>query len=171
LSENLTGLARIVRAAVTPALENVALWHERDISHSSAERVFAPDATIALDFALARLAGVMENLIVHPKAMRANLESLGGLVYSQRVLLTLIQAGIPREDAYRTVQENAMQVWDQGGSFEDRLWSDDAVSARLSREQLSACFDPAPYLVHIDTIFARVFGTEKKRKKRRRKGA
>jgi len=171
LSENLTGLARVVRAAVTPALENMALWHERDISHSSAERVFAPDATIALDFALARLAGVVENLVVHPKAMRANLESLGGLVYSQRVLLTLIQAGISREDAYRSVQENAMQVWQEGGSFEDRLWADKLINMRLSREQLSTCFDPAPCLAHVDTVFARVFGAEKQRKKPRRKGA
>ena len=171
LSENLTGLVRVVRAAVTPALENMALWHERDISHSSAERVFAPDATIALDFALARLAGVVENLVVHPKAMRANLESLGGLVYSQRVLLTLIQAGISREDAYRSVQENAMQVWQEGGSFEERLWADKLINMRLSREQLSTCFDPAPYLAHVDTVFARVFGAEKQRKKPRRKGA
>jgi len=171
LSENLTGLARIVRAAVIPALENVALWHERDISHSSAERVFAPDATIALDFALARLAGVMENLVVHPKAMRANLESLGGLVYSQRVLLALIQAGISREDSYRHVQESAMQVWEQGGRFEDRLWANKSISARLNRAQLSACFDPAPYLAHADTIFARVFGAAKKKMKPRRKGA
>ncbi len=168
LSENITGLARIVRAAVTPALENVALWHERDISHSSVERVFAPDATIALDFALARLAGVVENLIVYPKAMRANLESQGGLVYSQRVLLALIQAGISREDAYRYVQESAMQVWQEGGSFEDHLWTHKIISTRLSRAQLSACFDPAPYLVHVDTVFERVFGTGKKTKKPRR---
>ncbi len=168
LSENITGLARIVRAAVTPALENVALWHERDISHSSVERVFAPDATIALDFALARLAGVVENLIVYPKAMRANLESQGGLVYSQRVLLALIQAGISREDAYRYVQESAMQVWQEGGSFEDHLWTHKIISTRLSRAQLSACFDPAPYLVHVDTVFERVFGTGRKTKKPRR---
>jgi len=171
LSENLTGLARIVRAAVIPALENVALWHERDISHSSAERVFAPDATIALDFALARLAGVMENLVVHPKAMRTNLESLGGLVYSQRVLLALIQAGISREDSYRYVQESAIQVWQEGGSFENRLWANKLISARLSRAQLSACFDPTPYLAHADTIFARVFGAARNKKKPRRKGA
>jgi adenylosuccinate lyase len=168
LSENITGLARIVRAAVTPALENVALWHERDISHSSVERVFAPDATIALDFALARLAGVVENLIVYPKAMRANLESQGGLVYSQRVLLALIQAGISREDAYRYVQESAMQVWQEGGSFEDHLWTHKIISTRLSRAKLSACFDPAPYLVHVDTVFERVFGTGRKTKKPRR---
>ena len=171
LSENLTGLARIVRAAVIPAFENVALWHERDISHSSAERVFAPDATIALDFALNRLAGVMENLIIHPKTMRANLESLGGLVYSQRVLLTLIQAGISREDAYRYVQDSATQVWEQGGSFEDCLWANKPITKHLRRSQLAACFDPAPYLAHADTIFARVFGPARNRKMPRRKGA
>ena len=171
LTENLTGLARVVRATVTPALENVALWHERDISHSSAERVFAPDATIALDFALMRLAGVVENLLIYPDAMQANLGRLGGLVYSQRVLLTLIQAGISREDAYKIVQTNAMQVWQESGSFEDRLWADAAVSKQMSREQLAACFDPAPYLVHVDKVFDRVFGSAKKRKKPRRKGA
>ncbi len=171
LTENLTGLARVVRAAVTPALENVALWHERDISHSSAERVFAPDATIALDFALARLAGVVENLLIYPDTMQANLDRLGGLVYSQRVLITLIQAGISREDAYRTVQDNAMQVWKEGGSFEARLWANDAVNKRMSRAELSACFDPAPYLTHVDGVFARVFGSGKKNKKPRRKGA
>jgi adenylosuccinate lyase len=171
LTENLTGLARVVRAAVTPALENVALWHERDISHSSAERVFAPDATIALDFALARLAGVVENLLIYPDTMQANLDRLGGLVYSQRVLLVLIQVGISREDAYRTVQENAMHVWKEGGSFEERLWADDAVNKRMSRAALSACFDPAPYLMHVDSVFARVFGSGKKNKKPRRKGA
>ena len=171
LTENLTGLARVVRAAVTPALENVALWHERDISHSSAERVFAPDATIALDFALARLAGVVENLLIYPDTMQANLDRLGGLVYSQRVLITLIQAGISREDAYRTVQDNAMQVWKEGGSFEARLWADDAVNKRMSRAELSACFDPAPYLTHVDGVFARVFGSGKKNEKPRRKGA
>ena len=171
LTENLTGLARVVRATVTPALENVALWHERDISHSSAERVFAPDATIALDFALMRLAGVVENLLIYPDAMQANLGRLGGLVYSQRVLLTLIQAGISREDAYKIVQTNAMQVWQESGSFEDRLWADAAVSKQMSREQLAACFDPAPYLAHVDKVFDRVFGSAKKRKKPRRKGA
>lgn len=171
LTENLTGLARVVRATVNPALENVALWHERDISHSSTERVFAPDATIALDFALARLAGVVDNLVIHPKAMRANLDRLGGLVYSQRVLLALIQAGISREDAYGIVQNNAMHVWENGGSFEQRLWGDKAVAKRMSRAQLAACFDPAPYLVHVDKVFERVFGPQKKRKKARRKSA
>ncbi len=171
LTENLTGLARVVRAAVTPAMENVALWHERDISHSSAERVFAPDATIALDFALGRLAGVVENLLIYPDAMRANLDSLGGLVYSQRVLLALIQAGISREEAYKIVQTNAMQVWKGGGSFERRLWADGNVSKRMSRKQLSACFDPAPDLNHVDSVFARVFGTTKKKAKPRRKSA
>ncbi len=169
LTENLTGLTRIVRAAVTPAMENVALWHERDISHSSVERVFAPDATIALDFALARLAGVVENLLVYPKAMKANLDKLGGLVYSQRVLLALIQAGISREDAYRIVQSNAMQVWREGGEFEERLEADETVGKHMSRAELAACFDPAPYLVHIDTVFDRVFEPKKKAKKPRRK--
>ena len=165
LSENLTGLSRVVRAAVTPALENVALWHERDISHSSAERVFAPNATIALDFALSRLAGVIDNLVIHRSAMRANLDSLGGLVYSQQVLLTLIQTGISREDAYQIVQRNAMQTWQEGGSFEERLWADDSVRKRMTRDHLSACFDPAPYLAHVDTVFTRVFGAAKKTKK------
>ena len=160
-----------MRAAVTPAMENVALWHERDISHSSAERVFAPDSTIALDFALMRLASVVENLLVYPDAMQANLDRLGGLVYSQRVLLALIQAGISREDAYRLVQKNAMQVWKEGGSFESRLWADGAVAKRMSRDQLAACFDPAPYLAHVDKVFDRVFGPAKKRKKPRRKSA
>jgi len=164
LTENLTGLARVVRAAVTPALENVALWHERDISHSSAERVFAPDATIALDFALSRLAGVVDNLVVHRTAMRANLNKLGGLVYSQQVLLSLTQAGISREDAYQIVQRNAMEVWREGGSFEERLWADDAVSKKMTQDQLSACFDPAPYLAHVDTVFTRVFGPPRKTK-------
>ena len=169
LTENLTGLARIVRAAVTPAMENVGLWHERDISHSSVERVFAPDATIALDFALTRLAGVIQNLLVYPKTMKANLDSLGGLVYSQRVLLALIQAGISREDAYRIVQSNAMQVWHEGGSFEEHLWVDKAVSKCMSRAELSACFDPAPYLTHVDAVFDRVFGPSGKTKMPRRK--
>lgn len=166
LSENLTGLARIVRAGVNPALENIALWHERDISHSSVERVFAPDATIALDFALFRLASVMENLIVYPKAMRKNLENLGGLVYSQRVLLELIQSRISREDAYRFVQDSAMQAWKNGENFEDLLWSNKEINNRLSRSQLSNCFDPKPYLDHVETIFDRVFATNSKYKRR-----
>ncbi|MBM3542492.1 MAG: adenylosuccinate lyase, partial [Alphaproteobacteria bacterium] len=158
LTENLTGLARIVRAAVVPALENVALWHERDISHSSVERVFAPDATIALDFALARLSGVIERLVVHPETMQRNLDKLGGLVYSQRVLLALTQAGISREDAYRTVQRHAMAVWDGKGSFRDLLASDSAVSAKIGRRALDALFDVGYHTKHVETIFRRVFG-------------
>jgi len=158
LSENLTGLARIVRAAVAPALENVALWHERDISHSSVERVFAPDATIALDFALTRLAGVIERLLVYPDAMRRNLERLGGLVNSQRVLLALTQAGMSREDAYRTVQAAAMRVWAGEGDFQTLLGADSSVADLLEPAALAACFDEAYHLKHVDTIFARVFG-------------
>ena len=165
LSENLTGLARIVRAAVNPTLENVALWHERDISHSSVERVFAPDATIALDFALFRLADVMQNLIVYPKAMKSNLMNLGGLVYSQRVLIELIQAGISREDAYHFVQDSAMQAWKSGQSFEDLLWLNKEINKRISRSQLAECFDPAPYLNHVETIFDRVFTPNSKYKR------
>ncbi len=158
LSENLTGLARIVRASLIPALENVALWHERDISHSSVERVFAPDATIALDFALARLAGMIEKLIVYPEAMQANLDRQGGLVHSQRVLLALTQAGMSREDAYRAVQRQAMKVWQEGGDFEKALAADPEIAARLSSAELAACFDLAYHFKHVDHIFARVFG-------------
>ena len=158
LSENLTGLARIVRAAVTPALENIALWHERDISHSAVERVFAPDATVALDFALARLAGVVDSLAVDAAAMRRNLESRGGLVHSQRVLLALIERGIGREEAYAIVQGIALEVWERGGDFEAALAADDRVAAVLDRDALAALFAPEPYLAHVDTIFARVFG-------------
>jgi adenylosuccinate lyase len=158
LSENLTGLARVVRAAVTPALENVALWHERDISHSAVERVFAPDATIALDFALSRLAGVIDKLVVYPEAMRRNLERFGGLIHSQRVMLALTQAGMAREDAYRLVQRHSMQAWQSGGDLQALLAADPEVAARLSREQLAAQFDLAYHTRHVDTIFARVFG-------------
>ena len=158
LTENLTGLARVVRSAVVPALENVALWHERDISHSSVERVIAPDATIALDFALARLAGVVERLLVYPEAMRENLERLQGVVYSQRVLLALTQAGMSREDAYRVVQDNAMRVWNGEGAFVDVLGADPQVTAVLPAETLAELFDPAFYTRHVDAIFARVFG-------------
>jgi adenylosuccinate lyase len=157
LSENLCGLARVVRAALTPALENVALWHERDISHSSVERVFAPDATIALDFALDRLAGLVDNLVVYPAAMKRNLESLGGLVHSQAVLLALIEAGLSREAAYAAVQRSAMVTWQDGGSFVARLWADPDVRAKLKRARLDAAFEPKPYLAHVDEIFARVF--------------
>jgi adenylosuccinate lyase len=158
LSENLTGLARLVRAAVIPALENVALWHERDISHSAVERVNAPDATIALDFALARLAQVVEKLVVYPEAMQRNLDRLGGLVHSQRVLLALTQAGMSREEAYRAVQRNAMQVWEKGGDFQQLLAADPAVSKILKRKELAALFDLGYHTKHVDTIFARVFG-------------
>ncbi|MCH7943179.1 MAG: adenylosuccinate lyase [Proteobacteria bacterium] len=158
LSENLTGLARLVRAAVTPALENVALWHERDISHSSVERMIGPDATVTLDFALHRLSGVIDKLVVHPEAMAANLERLGGLVYSQRVLLALTQAGLSREAAYAVVQCNAMAVWDEGGSFLEKLNADPEVSGSLSGADLAALFDPAYHTRHVDVIFERVFG-------------
>ena len=157
LTENLTGLARVVRAAVVPALENVALWHERDISHSSVERVFAPDATIALDFALARLAGVVEKLLVYPEAMAKNLGLLGGLIHSQQVLLALTQAGIGREEAYRIVQETAMRVWSGEGDFPSLLKGNAQVVEKLSAEALDACFDPAIHRRHVDTIFDRVF--------------
>jgi len=159
LSENLTGLARIVRAAVNPALENIALWHERDISHSAVERVMAPDATIALDFALARLAGVIGKLVVYPEAMRRNLDLFGGLVHSQRVLLALTQAGMGREDAYQAVQRNAMRAWQEGVDFLGLLKADAEVSARLAPEALEACFDLAYHTKRIDQIFDRVFGS------------
>ena len=158
LSENLTGLARIVRAAVIPALENVALWHERDISHSAVERVIAPDATIALDFALARLTSLMDGLVVHAETMRRNLDRLGGIIHSQQVLLALTQAGMSREDAYRVVQGNAMKVWDKGGDFRALLAADPQVARILPPERLAALFDLGYHLKHVDTIFARVFG-------------
>ena len=158
LTENLTGLARVVRAAVTPALENVALWHERDISHSSVERVFGPDATIALDFALARLAGVVEKLLVYPENMQRNLDLLGGLVHSQPVLLALTQAGISREEAYRIVQAAAMRVWAGEGQLQEILAADPVVAKHLAPADLEACFDLTRHLRHFDTIFDRVFG-------------
>ncbi len=157
LTENLTGLARLVRSAVTPALENVALWHERDISHSAVERGIGPDATVHLDFALHRLASVVDQLVIYPERMRANLNRLGGLVFSQAVLLALTQAGAPREEAYAMVQRNAMEVWRNGGSFLDCLKADKEVTARLSAEKLAALFDFGVYTRHVDTIFARVF--------------
>ncbi len=158
LTENLTGLARVVRAAVTPALENVALWHERDISHSSVERVFGPDATIALDFALARLSGVIEKLVVYPENMTRNLEMLGGLVHSQPVLLALTQAGISREEAYRIVQAAAMRVWKGEGHLKDLITADPVVAERLEPAEIEACFDLSRHLRHVDKIFTRVFG-------------
>jgi adenylosuccinate lyase len=157
LTENLTGLARIVRAAVTPALENVALWHERDISHSSVERVFGPDATIALDFALKRMASVVKNLVVYPEQMKANLDQLGGLVHSQQVLLALTQHGVSREDAYKLVQKNAMETWHEGGMLIDRLQADPDVMAALSKETLEALFNLDQHFARIDVIFDRVF--------------
>ena len=160
LSENLTGLARMVRGYVTPALENVALWHERDISHSSVERFIGPDATITLDFALARLTGVVDKLIVYPERMQKNLDRMGGLVHSQRVLLALTQAGLSREESYALVQRNAMKVWESDGqlSLLDLLKADPDVSRRLSGDELDALFDLDYHLKHIDTIFDRVFG-------------
>jgi adenylosuccinate lyase len=157
LAENLTGLARMVRSAVTPALENVALWHERDISHSSVERMIGPDATITLDFALARLAGVVDKLVVYPDAMRKNLDRLGGLIHSQRVLLALAQKGVARDDAYALVQRNAMPVWRGEGEFLDLLKGDKDVSKVLSAPELEALFDLGYHLKHVDTIFERVF--------------
>ena len=160
LTENLTGLARLVRGMVTPALENVALWHERDISHSSVERMIGPDATVTLDFALARLTGVIDKLVVYPENMRKNLDLLGGLHNSQRVLLALTQAGYSREDSYAAVQRNAMKVWemrgDRAGQFARNLKEDPQVT--LSDAQIDAMFDDAYHLKHVDTIFNRVFG-------------
>ena len=160
LAENLTGLARLVRSAVVPALENVALWHERDISHSSVERVIAPDTTIALDFALARLTGLIDRLVVYPERMRENLESLGGLVDSQRVLLALTQAGMSREDAYRAVQRNAMAAWDGQGRFSDLLKARPRDHPLSRPQTIDGLFDTAYHLKHVDTIFRRVFGDE-----------
>jgi len=158
LSENLVGLARMVRAYVTPALEDVTLWHERDISHSSVERMIGPDATVTLDFALARLAGVIDKLMVYPDNMRANLDRLGGLIHSQRVLLALTQKGVAREDAYRLVQRNAMKVWQGGGDFLKLLKADKDVRKHLSEKELAQNFDLDFHFRHVDTIFRRVFG-------------
>jgi adenylosuccinate lyase len=163
LSENLVGLARVVRAAVVPALENVALWHERDISHSSVERVIAPDATLALDFALMRLAGMMQRLVVHPERMATNLESLGGVVHSGEVLLALTRAGISREDAYAIVQRCAMATWErlgtaEGRGFRDNLLGDREVARRVSAAELDAAMDASMHLKQVDRIFGRVFG-------------
>ncbi len=157
LTENLTGLARLVRSSVTPAMENVALWHERDISHSSVERGIGPDATVHLDFALHRLANVVENLVVYPENMQKNLDQLGGLVHSQRVLLALTQAGLSREDSYRAVQRNAMKVWRGEGAFLEFLKADDEVKAHLDEAALEALFDLGYHQKHIETIFSRVF--------------
>ncbi|MEP9351177.1 adenylosuccinate lyase [Xanthobacter sp. KR7-225] len=158
LTENLTGLARMVRAYVTPALENVALWHERDISHSSVERMIGPDATVTLDFALARLTGVMDKLVVHADNMQKNMDKLGGLIHSQRVLLALTQKGASREDSYRLVQRNAMKVWRGEGDFRSFLLGDPDVRKYLSEEDINEKFDLGYHLKHVDTIFKRVFG-------------
>jgi adenylosuccinate lyase len=158
LTENLTGLARLVRSAVVPAMENVALWHERDISHSSVERGIAPDATVHLDFALQRLGMVMENLVIYPENMQKNLDRLGGLVHSQRVLLALTQKGMSREDSYSAVQRNAMKVWRGEGNFLDFLAADEDVGKFFTREQLEPFFSMDYHTKHVDTIFSRVFG-------------
>ena len=158
LTENLTGLARIVRMAAVPAMENVALWHERDISHSSVERMIGPDATVTLDFALARLTGVIDKLLVYPDNMDKNLNKFRGLVHSQRVLLALTQAGVSREDSYRLVQRNAMRVWEEDKDFLTELLADDDVRKALSEEEIREKFDLAYHTKHVDTIFARVFG-------------
>jgi adenylosuccinate lyase len=158
LSENLTGLARTVRAYVTPALEDVALWHERDISHSSVERVIGPDATTILDFALARLAGLIDKLVVYPGNMQKNLERLGGLIHSQRVMIALTQKGVAREDAYAIVQRNAMRVWRGEGDFLSLLAADKDVRKHLSAAELEENFDLGYHFKHVDTIFERVFG-------------
>ncbi|MUZ75143.1 adenylosuccinate lyase [Agrobacterium vitis] len=158
LTENLTGLARLVRMSVVPAMENVALWHERDISHSSVERAIGPDTTITLDFALNRLAGVVEKLVIYPENMLKNMNKFRGLVMSQRVLLALTQAGVSREDSYRLVQRNAMKVWEQGKDFLEELLGDTEVRAALSEEQIREKFDLGYHTKHVDTIFKRVFG-------------
>src|SRR5580658_8627530 len=158
LSENLVGLARMVRAYVTPAMENVTLWHERDISHSSVERMIGPDATVTLDFALHRLAGLIDRLVVYPDNMQKNLDRLGGLVHSQRVLLALTQKGSPREDAYGLVQRNAMKVWQEDGDFQQLLAADPDVGKYLNESELAANFDLNFHFAQIDTIFQRVFG-------------
>jgi adenylosuccinate lyase len=159
LTENLTGLARLVRGYVTPALENVALWHERDISHSSVERMIGPDATVTLDFALHRLTGVVDKLLIYPERMLKNLNKMGGLIHSQRILLALTQAGASREDSYRLVQRNAMKVWESDGALQlfDLLAADPEVTALLPVAQLEPLFDLGYHLKHVDTIFDRVF--------------
>lgn len=158
LTENLTGLARTIRMAVIPAMENVALWHERDISHSSVERAIGPDTTITLDFALHRLTGVIDKMLVYPENMLANMNKFSGLVMSQRVLLALTQAGVSREDSYRLVQRNAMKVWEEGADFKTLLLADEEVCAALTTEEIEEKFDLGYHTKHVDTIFARVFG-------------
>lgn len=158
LSENVTGLARLVRGYALPAMENVALWHERDISHSSVERMIAPDATVTMDFALIRLASIIDKLVIYPQRMQENMDRLGGLVFSQRVLLAFTQAGVSREDAYRLVQRNAMKVWEQGKDFLTELCADKEVTDHLPPKKLEALFDHDYHTKHINTIFKRVFG-------------
>jgi len=157
LTENITGLARVVRSAVTPAMENVALWHERDISHSSVERMIGPDATVTLDFALARMTGVIEKLLVYPEMMKRNLDALGGLVFSQRVLLALTQAGMSREAAYSAVQRNAMKVWERGADFLTELKADPEVAAHVREADLTEMFDLGYHTKNVDAVFGRVF--------------
>ena len=161
LAENLTGLARIIRAAVNPAMENVALWHERDISHSAVERVFAPDATIALDFALSRMTGLIDGMVIYRERIAENLNSLGGLHFSQRVLLALTQAGVSREDAYQLVQSNAMQVWGdlqkgKPANFKTQILQDERITQQVPAKNLAACFDEKFYIRHARKIWARV---------------
>ena len=158
LSENLTGIARYIRSGVIPTMENVALWHERDISHSSVERMIGPDATVTLDFALNRLAGVIENMLVYPEEMQKNLDQLGGLIFSQRVLLALTQAGISREDSYKIVQRNAMKVWEEGADFLTEMKADSDVTAKINAEELEELFDISYHTKNVDVIFKRVFG-------------
>jgi adenylosuccinate lyase len=158
LSENITGLARMVRAYALPAMENVALWHERDISHSSVERMIGPDATVTLDFALNRLAGIIDKLVVYPENMQKNLDRLGGLVHSQRLLIALTNKGVSREDAYRIVQDSAMKVWRGEGDFLAFLKADPRVTAKMSTAEIEENFDLGYHFKHVDTIFRRVFG-------------
>ena len=158
LTENLTGLSRIVRSVVVPALENMTLWHERDISHSSVERTIGPDTTITLDFALNRLAGVIEKMIIYPDNMLKNMHQFRGLIMSQRVLLALTQAGVSREDSYNYVQRNALKVWDDGADFQTELLADPDVRKALSAEEIAEKFDLEYHTKHVNTIFARVFG-------------
>jgi adenylosuccinate lyase len=167
LSENLTGLARLVRSYALPAMENVALWHERDISHSSVERVIGPDATIALDFSLQRLAGIVDKLLVYPEAMQANLDRLGGLVNSQRVMLALTQKGVSREDSYAIVQKHSMKVWQGKGKLLALLKKEPKVTDALSTKELEALFDVGYHMKHVDTIFRRVFGADASAKTKR----
>ena len=158
LTENLTGLTRLVRGYVIPAMENVALWHERDISHSSVERMIAPDATITLDFSLARLTSVVRNLLIYPEAIERNLNQMGGLIFSQRILLALTQAGISREDAYALVQRNAMKVWQGNGDLLSILKQDKDITTHIPEADLTKLFDLGYHTRHVDTIFRRVFG-------------